>query len=123
MIEFKVNKSNTAIVLIFTGAVDTQQTEELHNSLEKIMPKIKKGFKLLTNLSFMESMDVDAHLSIEKSMQLMDKYGVSQISRIIPDSNKDIGFNIMSMINYSSGVKVNTYTSAGEALQSVFLKD
>ncbi|MDD4202779.1 MAG: hypothetical protein PHQ52_04875 [Candidatus Omnitrophica bacterium] len=123
MIEFKVNNDHTAIVITFKDSVDAKQTEQLHDSLQNIIPKLKRGFKLLTDLSFMEKMDIDAHLSIEKLMQLCNQCKVSQIIRIIPDTSKDVGFNIMSMMNYSPNVNIVTYRSTEEALKAMFLKD
>ena len=123
MVDVKVNRAYTAIVVTFRDAVDAQQTEELYNNLQQIIPKLERGFKILTDLSFLESMDTEAHLSIEKLMKLCNQYGVSKIIRVIPDSSKDIGFNIMSLFHYSHDVHVVTYQSTEEALKHIFLGD
>jgi hypothetical protein len=60
-------------------------------------------------------MDISASSFIEKVMDLLNKSGVSRVIRIIPDQEKDIGFNIMSLFHYSDQVAVHTYKSYSEA--------
>jgi len=100
-----------------------QQIEKLYNNIQLEIPKLKTGFKILTDLSLLESMDIEAHLVIEKIMQLCNQHGVSKIVRIIPDPSKDIGFNIMSLFNYSQDVGIVTYRSTKEALRHISLRD
>ncbi|MDP8289351.1 MAG: hypothetical protein P9M02_00050 [Candidatus Susulua stagnicola] len=122
MVEVKVNNVHNTMVVTFRGVVDVQQIEELHNNIQQIIPKLESGFKILTDLSLLESMDIEAHSLVEKMMQLCNQHGVSKIIRVIPDSSKDIGFNIMSLFNYSHDVGIVTSQSTEEALRHVFLK-
>jgi prephenate dehydratase len=48
---------------------------------------------------------------IEKAMDLFNAQGVTEIIRVIPDPNMDIGFNLMSTSDYSKQVKVHTLRS------------
>jgi len=92
-----------------------KQAEDLHTHLEQIVPRCKKGFRVLTDLSLLKNMEQKAHRTIEKSMELYDQYGVSKVIRIIPDPAKDIGFNIMSLFHYARDVKIHTCQSIKEA--------
>jgi len=50
---------------------------------------------------------------------LVDKSGVGQIVRVIPDPTKDIGMNILSVFHYLSRpefITCNTMTEAGRQL-------
>ena len=94
---------------------NVKEAEALHAQLEQILPRCKKSFKLLTDLSLLENMDQVAHRTIEKSMELFNRYGISKVIRVIPDPAKDIGFNIMSLFHYSRDVKIHTCQSIEEA--------
>jgi hypothetical protein len=48
---------------------------------------------------------------IRKIMDLLNQHGISEVIRIIPDPNKDIGFNILSIFHYDKDVKVLTCQS------------
>ena len=60
-------------------------------------------------------MDFSVKGEIEKAMDLFNAQGVTEIIRVIPDPNMDIGFNIMSASHYSKQIKVNTVRSRQEA--------
>jgi len=108
------NKGNKLIITV-KDYFDLQQAEQFYAELAKNIPKLKKGFIVLTDLSFLERMDMNARMFIEKAMDLFNKHGVSRVIRIIPDQGKDIGFNIMSLFHYSAGVAIHTYKSYQEA--------
>ena len=123
MVEVRVNNTNNVMVFTFRGIVDVQQVEELYTNIQQIISKLESGFKILTDLSLLESIDTKTHLVIENMMQLCNQHGVSKVIRVIPDSNKDIGFNIMSLFNYSPDVGIVTYQSIEEAFRHISLGD
>ena len=113
--------SKRNIVVIKIGKdFNIKQAGDLHTQLEQILPRCKKGFKVLTDLSSLESMKQEAHRTIEKSMELLNQHGVLKVIRVIPDPAKDIGFNIMSLFHYSRDVKILTYQSIEEAQKHLF---
>jgi len=109
------DKMHNIITVKIWEDFNVEQAEALHTHLEQVMPRCKKGFRLLTDLSLLENMEQEAYRTIEKSMELFNQHGVSKVIRVIPDPAKDIGFNIMSLFHYSSGVKIHTYQSIKEA--------
>ena len=114
---YKVNHDNIHNIIIIKIWEDfsVKQAEDLHTHLEQIMPRCKKGFRVLTDLSLLESMQQETHRTIEKSMKLLNQHGASKVIRVIPDPAKDIGFNIMSLFHYSRNVIIHTYHSIEEA--------
>ncbi len=115
MSSLKVDKEGNKLVITYDDYFDLKQAKQFYAQVQKILPELKKGFILLTDMSSLERMDLSARVFIEKAMDLLNKSGVSKVIRIIPDQKKDIGFNIMSLFHYSTGVPMHTYKSYQEA--------
>ena len=115
MFSLSVDEKGNKLVITFKDYFDLKQSEQFYAHVQKIVPKLKKGFSVLTDLSSLEHMEISAKLFIEKVMDLLNKHGVSMVIRIIPDKKKDIGFSIMSLFHYSAKVPIHTYKSYQEA--------
>lgn len=115
MFSLDADKEGHKLVIKFSDYFDLQQAGEYYARLQKIVPKLKEGFIVLTDLSSLVRMDINAKLFIEKTMSLLNNSGVSKVIRVIPDQEKDIGFNIMSLFHYSPKVQIFTYKSYAEA--------
>ena len=120
MVQVTFNEAHSLLTIVFKDVVDGKQAEKLYKELQQLAPKLKKGFKILTDLSSLEIIEMEAHIPIEKAMDLCNQHGVSKVIRITPDPSKDIGFNIMSLFHYSQDVIIHTYKSFEEALEYLF---
>lgn len=80
---------------------------------------MSRRFTLLTDISDVESMDLDSVTDLTKTMDACKAAGVDTVVRIIPDPRKDIGLNILSIIHYGRGVRVVTCQNAAEAEQVI----
>jgi anti-anti-sigma regulatory factor len=120
MFELIVNDKHNLVMIFLEGDFDETQAQHFYEALESKISTLKKGFRALTDLSSLENFDVEAHHFIEKAMDLCNQHGISKIIRIIPDSAKDIGYNIMSLFHYSPEVEIHTYLSFKEALIHLF---
>jgi hypothetical protein len=83
--------------------------------VEGLLPATRPGFTVLTDLSALESMTLDCVSHLTRIMDLSKAHGIGTVVRIIPDRNKDIGFNILSIIHYRRGVKIITCETLAEA--------
>lgn len=115
MFSVETDKSGTRLTVTIKGRFDLNQAEQLYGRVQEILPEIKKGFTILTDLTSLEHMEADTKPFIKKTMDLLNKHGVSKVVRIIPDEKKDIGFSIMSLFHYSSQVPIHTYKSFQQA--------
>jgi anti-anti-sigma regulatory factor len=86
-------------------------TEEVADALA-IMPS---GFRLLVDLTGLESMDVACVPHLEKIMKLCNAKGVSGVVRVVPDKRRDIGLQIMSYFHYGPNVRIFTCKNMDEA--------
>ena len=117
MIQINYDRRHNAVVIEFSGKVDTDQGEQYLPRIPEVIPKHGKGFALLVDLSSVESMDTKIQESITKAMDLFNAAGVTKVIRVIPDPDKGIGFNILSVFHYSKNVKILTLPSRAEAMK------
>ncbi len=115
MIKISYDHEHNAVIIEFVGKIDAAQGEQYFLDIPKVIPKHGKGFKLLVDLSAVESMDPGIRGSIKRAMDLFNAQGVTKIIRVIPSPAHDIGLNIMSLFHYSPSVKVVTLPSRQEA--------
>ena len=115
MVKVSYDREHNTVIIEFEGNIDASQAEKVFPDLEKILPKHGKGFKLLTDFSSVQTMELKVKAAIEKAMEIFNAQGVTEIIRVIPDPALDIGLNIMSRSHYSRDVKVLTLRSRGEA--------
>ena len=79
------------------------------------LAQLKSGFRLLADLTELESMDVACAPFIEKAMELCNQKGASMVVRVIPDPRRDIGLQIMSIFHYRGDVKIVTCETLAQA--------
>ena len=116
MYEISANKRNT-IFIALKGDFNVEEAKELLGRIHEIVPTLQKGFTLLTDLTDLDSIALDARSFIEQAMDAFNSRGVARIVRVVPDSAKDIGFNIMSLFHYSKDVTILTYASFQEVVK------
>jgi len=115
MVHVESDKTKGLLTIRFSGGVTPEQTRRSLAELERLAEELPRGFKLLSDLSRLESMDVACSADIERAMDICDCNGVAKVIRIIPDPSKDIGLNIMSLFHYRQGIPIVTCESLEEA--------
>jgi hypothetical protein len=81
------------------------------------MEQLKPGFFLLTDLSNLESMEASCAPELGAIMDQCSAKGMSTVVQVIPDPNKDIGFDLISVFHHHPPVKTQTHQSLAEAIQ------
>jgi uncharacterized 2Fe-2S/4Fe-4S cluster protein (DUF4445 family) len=97
------------------GHVTALEMEACIETVKKLIPGMRAGFTLLTDLSGLDSMELECAGVLGRIMDACKAGGIGTAVRIIPDPRKDIGFNILAQIHYRSGVHVITCRNASEA--------
>jgi hypothetical protein len=115
MVKVRYDRKRNIVIVEFEGNVDAEQAKQFFAHLERVRPKPEKDFKLLTDFSLVDTMEFSVKREIEKAMDLFNAQGVTEIIRVIPDPNMDIGFDLMSTAHYSKQIKVHTVRSRREA--------
>jgi hypothetical protein len=117
MFSVEADDINRLIKITWSENVSADEMRECAEQLRALTVDIGPGFRLLSDLSGLESMDPTGASYIAAIMDLFAAKQVGLIVRVIPDPHKDIGLNILSHFHYSSQVQVVTYQNLRDALQ------
>src|ERR1043166_5574171 len=99
MIQVQSDPATNLITFRFHGRVTPDEARRHVDDARVELARLKAGFQLLTDLSGLDSMDVECAPHIERVMETADRHGVSRIVRVIPDPSKDIGLSILSLFH------------------------
>jgi anti-anti-sigma regulatory factor len=115
VIKFEVDEPKRLLVIRYRGVVEAEETEKGLEQIRNGLTKLQSGFRLLADLSELESMDVACAPFIEKAMDMCNEKGASMVVRVIPDTHRDIGLQIMSIFHYGGDVQIITCQTLPEA--------
>ena len=118
----EIDQLKNVLRLTFELNFDEDDAKQCLKKVEICLPQLKSGFKILTDLRNIETITSSAMPHIEHIMDICNEKGVSRVARVIPDPNKDVGFNIMSLFHYSNNVHIITCPTMAEALKGLFVK-
>ena len=107
--------SGKLLQLSFCGEIKAADMAPYLAEVETAAQTLQRGFSLLSDLSALQSMDLSCVPYIRRTMDLLRDHGVRRIVRIIPDPEKDIGLNIMSLFHYPRDVQMVTCENRAEA--------
>lgn len=113
--EVEIISAGNLVRMHFRGQLNGEKLQARLGALEDLLNRMQPGFTLLTDLSELDSMDLDCGPYIAKAMELVRARGVGKVVRIIPDPHKDIGFNIFSIIHYRGKIPIATFSTLAEA--------
>jgi hypothetical protein len=117
MIQAEADKSKNLLRVTYAWRVGPEQTKRAVKDLQRLLPVLAPGFRLLTDLSGLQEMDLACEPDMEIMMDLCDEKDVEEVVRVIPDPQKDIGLNIMSLFHYGRRVRIVTCKTLEEALR------
>jgi hypothetical protein len=94
------NKAKELLHVTYIGHVSVAELQREHDNVLALLADLPIGFKMLVDLEHMESMDAACIEELGKIMDSLDRHGMKQVVRVIPDATKDIGFKIMEVFHY-----------------------
>lgn len=115
----EIDRTGNLLVLRYRGRVGVAEVEQCAQEMRETLETFQPGFRLLVDLAQLEVMDVLCAPPLENIMNLCNEKGVAAIARVIPDSKRDIGLQIMSYFHYDADVRIVTCTSADEAMSAL----
>jgi anti-anti-sigma regulatory factor len=113
--EVETDEPRNLLAIRYRGLVRPDETERAADEILAALAKLRRGFRLLADLTELQSMDVACAPHIEKAMDLCNEKGASIVVRVIPDPTRDIGLQIMSVFHYDGRVRIVTCTTLAEA--------
>jgi len=117
MFQVEADKAKNLLKISYSRHVGPEDTKRVEEKIPALVADLRPGFRLLTDLSGLESMDLACVPYIKQMMDLCNKKGVEIVVRVIPDPHKDIGLNILSLFHYRRRVRIVTCAHMAEALK------
>jgi hypothetical protein len=117
MFEVAVDKSRNLLKITYAQRVGAEDTKRVEEQIPPLLADVRPGFRLLTDLSGLESMDLACVPYIKRMMDLCNRQGVEAVVRVIPDPRKDIGLSILSLFHYRRRVRIVTCATLEEAMK------
>ncbi len=105
------------VTMSFAHHVNVNEMRSCLDQLTGFLGEMQPGFSLLTDLTNLVFMDPDCAHDLGTIMDLCDMRGVKTVIRVIPDSQKDIGFALLSLFHYRPEVEVITVENLADAIQ------
>ena len=115
------NKPKRLLHLSYIQRVRGEDLKHSRQELAALLADLPAGFRMLTDLGRLESMDAACVKEIGKMMELCDQKGVELVVRVIPDPRKDFGMNILSLFHYRRQLRVITCKTMEEAAKLLSL--
>lgn len=110
-----VDPTGKSVRLHYSGDFSAAAMQAAAAKAEALLSTVKPGFKIFTNFKQVKSIDVDCVPHLTRMMDLCGAHGVSLIVRILPDPDRDIGINLLSIVHYRGKVKIVTVDTLAEA--------
>ena len=115
------SRLKSILYLRYIGTIKAGDLSNNREELGSLLTELGDGFRLLADFSALEKMETDCAAEIGQVMEQLDQAGVSMIIRVIPDPQKDIGMNILSIFHYKNRPRVATCSTISEALEELSL--
>jgi hypothetical protein len=114
-----VEATGSLVVIEFRGHITVEVLQVHAKAIDALPARVQPRFTVLTDLTDLESMDIECAPILSRIMEQLSKMGVARVVRVIPDPTKDIGLGILSFFHLKSGIKVNTVPTRAEAKRLV----
>ena len=121
MILCKVDDSGRVLTMSYSQHIGAEEMKRCLGTVRDLMESLKPGFLLFTDLSNLESMEASCAPELGAIMDLCSAKGILSVVQVIPDPNKDIGFDLISRFHHDPPVKTQTHESLAEAIKSLQL--
>lgn len=119
MFRIEPDQLGNGLTIGYAGHVGPDETRRCAEEVRLVLTEMQPGFRLLVDLTELQSMDVSCSPLIGGIMEMCNTGGVAEVVRIIPDPTRDIGLQIMSLFHYGSDVRILTCATAAEAMEAL----
>lgn len=100
---------------IFRGVIKPIHVADAVGHVQTEVSKLGAGFVLVTDLSELDSMDLECFREVTRMMDVCFAAGLGKVIRIIPDPQKDIGFQMLALVHYRGKIPSMTCTMRADA--------
>jgi hypothetical protein len=119
MYTIEIDREKRFLVISATGHVTKEEVKAAADKVRELVQDAPPGLHALTDLRWLTIMNADAAKHVAEIMEILQEKQLASVTRIVPDSSKDIGFNILSHFHYKPSVQIFTVESLAEAMRNV----
>ncbi len=119
MYAVELDQSKRLLVISAAQRVTADEAKLAARRVRELLQDIAPGFRVLADFRWLDSMDAAATRHIAEIMDALAEKKVASVTRVVPDPHKDIGFNILSHFHYGPEIKIATFETLADALQTV----
>ena len=117
MFTIELDQTGSGLTIGYAGHVGPEEAHRCAEEMRLALTKMRPGFRLLVDLTELQSMDVSCSPLIANIMEICNAAGVAEVIRIIPDPTRDIGLQILSFFHYGNDVYIRTCATVAEAVE------
>ena len=103
----------------YSHDVVADEMERCLGTVRDLLNRMQPGFQLLTDLTGLDSMEKECAPHVAEIMDLCNAKQVKTVVSVVPDPQKDIGYNLLSHFHYDPAVKPRTYDNLADAIKSL----
>jgi hypothetical protein len=119
MFQASADESGRILTVSFSHDVSAGEMIQCLGLLRGLLEKMQPGFVMLTDLSSLDSMEMECAPHLAEMMDISNAKGIKAVVRVIPDPRKDIGFQLLSRFHYDKHVEVKTFENLADAIDSL----
>ena len=123
MYAVEIDHSKRLLVISALQHVTTEQAKMAAQRVRELVYDVEPGLRVLADFRWLESMDSAAARHIANIMDALREKRVASVTRVVADPRKDIGLNILSQFHYGPEVRITTFETLADALQSLAADD
>ena len=113
----EVDPAKRLLTIRYAQCVGPEEVRQCREQARGLLTAMGPGFRVLADLSQLESMETACAPEIAAIMDLLVEKQVGTVVRVVPDPRKDIGLNILSLFHYGPEVRLMTCEALAAALQ------
>lgn len=123
MYSVEIDRSKRLLVISAAGHVSKDEVKAAAEKARALLKDAGPDLRAFTDLRFLTSMEAAAARHVAEIMDALQDKGLISVTRVVPDPRKDIGFNILSQFHYDPKVKIYTFETISDAIQSLFMEN
>jgi hypothetical protein len=119
MYAVELDQSKRLLVISAVQRVTAAEAKLAAQRVRELLQDVVPGFRVLADFRWLDSMDSASARYIAEIMDALTERGVGSVTRVIRDPHKDIGLNILSQFHYGPEIKIATFETLADAMQSI----
>ena len=123
MYSVEIDQSKHLLVISAFQHVTAEQASQAAQRVRELLHDVPPGFRVLADFRWLNSMDSGAARHVAEIMDALAEKGLVSVTRVMPDPHKDIGLNILSQFHYGPTIKIATFETLADALESMLADD